>query len=180
MREAVTTVQMVLFKVLRQSVHDRYVDQSDIYHTQLAGAVINNLFGTQPMDEGVVVFRITSYNVCYTKLLRGQLQDGFGGAVVFLELDNLGTGELLGKTHDIVKISAAETVDGLGVIADHHDVVVGMGQKAHYIRLQLVGVLIFVHQNVAKTVGKIGPSLVRFHQQLFPEDQKIVISYNFV
>jgi len=56
MREAVTTVQMVLFKVLRQSMHDRYVDQNDIYHTQLAGAVINNLFGTQPMDEGVAVF----------------------------------------------------------------------------------------------------------------------------
>jgi len=56
MREAVTTVQMVLFKVLRQNVHDRYVDQNETYHTQLAGAVINNLFGTQPMDEGVGVF----------------------------------------------------------------------------------------------------------------------------
>lgn len=56
MREAVTTVQLVLFKVLRQNVHDRYVDQNDRYHTQLAGAVINNLFGTQPMDEGVVDF----------------------------------------------------------------------------------------------------------------------------
>lgn len=56
MREAVTTVQMVLYKVLRQSVHDRYVDRPDIYHTQLAGAVINNLFGTRPLDEAVSAF----------------------------------------------------------------------------------------------------------------------------
>nr|WP_320012945.1 hypothetical protein [uncultured Desulfobulbus sp.] len=56
MREAVTTVQMILFKVLREKVHDRYVDQNEAYHTQLAGAVINNLFGTQAMDEGIREF----------------------------------------------------------------------------------------------------------------------------
>jgi hypothetical protein len=56
MREAVMTVQMILFKVLRESVHDRYVDQTEPYHAQLAGAVINNLFGTQPLDDAVVTF----------------------------------------------------------------------------------------------------------------------------
>ena len=56
MREAVTTVQLILFKVLRQSIHDRYVDQTEPYHTHLAGAVMNNLFGTQPVNEAVVVF----------------------------------------------------------------------------------------------------------------------------
>ena len=56
MREAVTTVQMILFKVLREKVHDRYDDQNEAYHTQLAGAVINNLFGTQAMDEGIREF----------------------------------------------------------------------------------------------------------------------------
>ncbi len=56
MREAVITVQMILFKALRETVHDRYVDQVEPYHTYLAGAVINNLFGTQPMDEAVAGF----------------------------------------------------------------------------------------------------------------------------
>jgi hypothetical protein len=56
MREAVTTVQMVLFRVLRQSIQNRYVDQIEPYHTHLAGAVINNLFGTQPVHEAVGVF----------------------------------------------------------------------------------------------------------------------------
>jgi hypothetical protein len=56
MREAVTTVQLILFKVLRQSIHDRYVDQAEPHHTRLAGAVMNNLFGTQPVNEAVVAF----------------------------------------------------------------------------------------------------------------------------
>jgi len=49
-------VQILLFKVLRQSVHDRFVDQVEPHHTRLAGAVINNLFGTHPMDEAVTAF----------------------------------------------------------------------------------------------------------------------------
>ena len=56
MREAVITVQMILFKVLKGCVHDRYVDQVEPYHTYLAGAVIHNLFGTQPLDAAVAVF----------------------------------------------------------------------------------------------------------------------------
>ena len=56
MREAITTVQMVLFKLLRQSAHDRYVDQTDEYHNHLAGAVINNLFGTLPLDNAITAF----------------------------------------------------------------------------------------------------------------------------
>lgn len=56
MREAIITVQMILFKMLRQDVHDRYVDCAEPHHTQLAGAVINNLFGTQPVDAAVVAF----------------------------------------------------------------------------------------------------------------------------
>jgi hypothetical protein len=56
MREAVTTVQLILFKVLRQSIHDRYVDQVEPFHTHLAGAVMNNLFGTQPVNGAVIAF----------------------------------------------------------------------------------------------------------------------------
>jgi hypothetical protein len=56
MREAIVMVQMILFKVLRQSVQDRYCNQSETYHAHLAGAVLNNLFGTQAVDEAVTVF----------------------------------------------------------------------------------------------------------------------------
>ncbi|MDR2549371.1 MAG: hypothetical protein LBD10_04090 [Desulfobulbus sp.] len=56
MREAIVTMQMLLFKVLRQSIHDRYVDRTEPEHTMLAGAVINNLFGTLPSDAAVAAF----------------------------------------------------------------------------------------------------------------------------
>ncbi|MDY0390605.1 hypothetical protein [Desulfobulbus oligotrophicus] len=56
MREAITTVQMLLFKELRQDIHNRYADVPEPHHTRLAGAVINNLFGTQPADREVAAF----------------------------------------------------------------------------------------------------------------------------
>jgi replicative DNA helicase len=68
MREAVMTVQMIVFKVLKASVHDRYVDQIEPYHTQLAGAVINNLFGTQPLDAAVAVFATSNRHLVEREL----------------------------------------------------------------------------------------------------------------
>ena len=56
MREAVAVMQMLLFKNLRQSIHDRHIDRTASEHTRLAGAVINNLFGTLPEDAAVAAF----------------------------------------------------------------------------------------------------------------------------
>ncbi len=56
MREAVVMVQMILFKILRQSVHDRYVDKVEPFPTHVAGAVMNNMFGTHPADVSIVEF----------------------------------------------------------------------------------------------------------------------------
>lgn len=49
-------VQMVLFKVLRQDLHHRYVDQAEPFFSHLSGAVLNNLFGERPLDEAVERF----------------------------------------------------------------------------------------------------------------------------
>ncbi len=56
MRDAVTTVQMILFQVLRESLRERQAELDETLHTRLAGAVINNLFGTGPVDEAVSAF----------------------------------------------------------------------------------------------------------------------------
>jgi len=56
MREAILTVQMLLFKALRQSIHDRHVDRTEPERTHLAGAVINNLFGALPTDAAMADF----------------------------------------------------------------------------------------------------------------------------
>jgi len=56
MREAILTMQMLLFKALRQSIHARHIDRTEPEQTKLAGAVINNLFGTLPADAAVTAF----------------------------------------------------------------------------------------------------------------------------
>lgn len=56
MREAVVMVQMILFKELRAAIHARFFDQIEPYQTHLAGAVVNNLFATEPLDRAVIGF----------------------------------------------------------------------------------------------------------------------------
>lgn len=56
MREAIVMVQMVLYRRLKEDVQKRYQDWSDKEKQWLAGAVINNLFGTEAADPEVNVF----------------------------------------------------------------------------------------------------------------------------
>lgn len=56
MREAVLTVQMVLYRVLKENMSTRFADWSEGQQGRLAGAVVNNLFGTEPLDPGVSEF----------------------------------------------------------------------------------------------------------------------------
>ena len=56
MREAVLTVQMVLYRNLKKSVARRYPDWPGERHGLLTGAVVNNLFGSEPLDPGVTGF----------------------------------------------------------------------------------------------------------------------------
>ena len=53
MREAITTVQMVLFLRLKESVSRRYPQYAEEERIRLTGAVINNLYGTEALDPQV-------------------------------------------------------------------------------------------------------------------------------
>lgn len=68
MRDAVTTVQMILFRVLRHSLRERCSDRDDTFHTRLSGAVINNLFGTQPANDAVAAFGAAHRKLVETEL----------------------------------------------------------------------------------------------------------------
>ena len=56
MREAVLTVQMVLYRSLKKSLGQRHRDQDDARLGLLAGAVVNNLFGTEALDPSLTEF----------------------------------------------------------------------------------------------------------------------------
>ncbi|WPD23198.1 MAG: hypothetical protein SD837_01280 [Candidatus Electrothrix scaldis] len=53
MREAITTVQMVLFQQLKESVSRRYPQYAEEERIRLTGAVVNNLYGTEALDPQV-------------------------------------------------------------------------------------------------------------------------------
>ncbi len=56
MREAITTVQMVLFQQLKESIAQRSPEFSAANTIKLAGAVVNNLYGTDAIDHQVNLF----------------------------------------------------------------------------------------------------------------------------
>jgi hypothetical protein len=56
MREAVLTVQMVLYRRLKENMGGRFADWPMEKQGRLAGAVVNNLFGTEALDPGVTAF----------------------------------------------------------------------------------------------------------------------------
>jgi hypothetical protein len=62
MREAITTVQMILFQRLKESISQRYSEDSEYSkyseedNIRLAGAVVNNLYGSDALDPQVNLF----------------------------------------------------------------------------------------------------------------------------
>ena len=58
-----------------------------------------------------------------------------------------------GKLQDILEIRAPPRIDALRVVAYDHDVSVPPGNRVDQLRLNAVGVLIFVHENVTELVS---------------------------
>ncbi|CAK8717502.1 MAG: hypothetical protein D3920_04895 [Candidatus Electrothrix sp. AW2] len=56
MRQAITTVQMILFQHLKKSIFQRYTDFSEKEKIRLAGSVVNNLYGSDAVDSQVNLF----------------------------------------------------------------------------------------------------------------------------
>ena len=81
-----------------------------------------------------------------------RVQDVLGGAVVLLQADGPGLGVLLLEVQDVLDVGPPEPVDGLVVVTHHAEVLVPPRQEAGQQILQVVGVLIFVHQHVAELV----------------------------
>jgi hypothetical protein len=92
-------------------------------------------------------------------------EDMAGGAVVALELDDLGAGEIVLEAQDVVDLGAAPAIDRLVVVADAADVWLRRGPSTAVVRwsrpaerrshmiLRDVGVLVLVDQDVAEASG---------------------------
>ncbi|MNM43662.1 hypothetical protein D3C81_545430 [compost metagenome] len=80
----------------------------------------------------------------------GRLEDAAGGAVVLLQADHLGVGEVGRVLVDVLDLGAAPAVDRLVVIADRHQAVATCREQAQPGVLHGVGVLELVHQHMAE------------------------------
>ncbi|MNC08135.1 hypothetical protein D3C75_557090 [compost metagenome] len=80
----------------------------------------------------------------------GRLEDAAGGAVVLLQADHLGVGEVGSVLVNVLDLGTAPAVDRLVVIAHRHQAVTAARQQAQPGVLHGVGILELVHQHVAE------------------------------
>ena len=79
----------------------------------------------------------------------GGLQDQLGGAVVLLQLDDPGAREVPLELQDVVDVRPPETVDRLVLVPHAEYVPVPRRQRHDETVLGVVGVLVFVHEEIA-------------------------------
>ena len=78
------------------------------------------------------------------------------------------------EIHDIGEVCSPERVNALRVIAHHHEVLLRAGHGVDDIRLELIGVLVFIHQDVLKALGvKLAQRRVFLHE-LQPAGEQVI------
>ena len=90
-------------------------------------------------------------------------EDRLGRAVVLLELDHVGLGEVALEVEDVADVGVAEAVDRLIVVADDHQVAMLGGEQLQQPVLGVVGVLVLVDEDVAEGAP---PALAHLLEQL--------------
>ncbi len=108
----------------------------------------------------------------------GGAQDGAGGAVVLLQLDDLEGREIKGQIFQVVQSGAAPAVDRLVVVADGGKTRAAGGfaadQVFEHLVLRDIGVLVFVHQHVAQQRLPLGSDRLVLAQQLERQADEVV------
>ena len=96
-------------------------------------------------------------------------QDPPHGPVVLLQLDHLQVGEIFRQPGQILRFRAAPGIDALVIVADHGQTIAFTDQQPDQQVLGLVGVLVFVHQQVSDlrtpTLQHIGVLAEQIHRE---------------
>ena len=104
----------------------------------------------------------------------GGLEDVARGAVVLLEAHDLGLRVVLLEAQDVGDVGTAPGVDGLVVIAHHHEVAVGARQQLADAVLHVVSVLVLVDADVAEALLVALEHLGMRGEQLEALDEQVV------
>ena len=100
-----------------------------------------------------------SLHVVADHRVRG-VQNGLCGTIVLLEFDDQRVGIHFFKIQNIADIGAPEAVDGLIVVSDDAEIAVSVGQEPYQFKLGVVGILVLIHHDIAKTVLVVGEHFV--------------------
>ena len=95
-------------------------------------------------------------------------------AIVLFQADDLRFGKIFFELENVSNIRPAPGVDGLVFIADGAHVVPGTSQRPHEFILRAVGVLIFINQNVLKSLVVILANVRGRFQQAHSFKQQVV------
>ena len=104
----------------------------------------------------------------------GALEDAAGGAVVLLQHHYLQGRVVLLQQHQVFRTRAAPGVDRLVVVADHGELVAHAHQHLHQQVLAGIGVLVFVHQQVADAVLPLLEDVGVFLEELDRQQDQVV------
>ena len=104
----------------------------------------------------------------------GSIQNGLGGAVILLQADDPGTPVLLLEGQNVLNGGTAEAVDALVIVADDTDILIAVSQQAGKQILNMVGILILVHQHIAELVLIVPAHILVLLQQADRNTDNIV------
>ncbi len=105
----------------------------------------------------------------------GYSENCLAGTVIFLQLDQFHIRKNPWEIHDVTEISPSETVYGLWIIPYDHNVVERVGGKPDNVGLDQVGVLVFIHHDVGKSVWNGLPDLWNLCKKPLPVHEQVVI-----
>ena len=114
----------------------------------VVGKVTNDFFTlTQvgPQIFGLAINIVRDDGVC-------RIQNGLRAAIVLRQHNCCYFGKRIFKLHDVPKVSSAKAIHTLVGVAHHTHIVVQSTQQQHDLVLRHVGILIFVNQNMLKTL----------------------------
>ena len=97
-----------------------------------------------------------------------------GGAVVFFEGDGFRS-EVFFELQDVFDARRAERIDGLRVVADHREAGAAGAQALQDLRLQHVGVLVLVDQDVVEERARLGGERGVAHHRVPVEEEVVVV-----
>ena len=106
--------------------------------------------------------------------LVGHFEDARHAAVVLLQLEDRRVGIAVAEGQDVLHLRAAPRIDALEIVAHRQQVAVARGDQVHEVALQLVRVLVFVHQHVPHALLVAGGDVGVFLQELEAVDEQVV------